>query len=191
MKLKGKLLIGLMAVSLAGGIGGAIALTRNSATSGGTPGGFDQAIYLNWESGQSTLSLSDITTLSAGTPQYRYLTVAPKSTKTVTGTVTLTFTLSAGGAETHMKGLTVSVFETASLATDQTVAGLIAEVEAEPILNESNLSGTTSFTVSTNASAHETTKYYAIQVAWTGANDQTHPTYALGASLSISQAFAA
>lgn len=189
MKTKRKVLIGLMALSLLGGVGGALALTRNQASLTGTTGAFDQAIYLNWEADQSSITLSDITTLAAGTPQYRYLTVAPKSTKTVAGTVTLSFTLAAGAADTHMKGLTVSVFETASLATDGTVAGLINEVVASPVLDEDHLTGSINITITATGSAHPTTKYYAIQVAWDGSNDSSHLSYVLGASLTISQAF--
>ena len=191
MKTKRTVLVGLMALSLLGGVGGALALTRNAASMGGTTGAFDQAIYLNWDSDQATKSLSDVTDLSAGVAQWRYLTVAPKSTKTVSGTVTLTFTLAAATGDYHIKGLTVSVYKTASLATDGTVATLVNEVTPAPVLSESNLSGTTTFAVTTAANAHETTAYYAIKVLWTGANDPAHTSYVLGGSINISQAFAA
>ena len=180
-----------MAFSLAGTVGGALALTRNSATGTGTPGAYDKAIYLYWGSESSTAELADMDSLSANTAQYRYLSVTPKSSKTVTGTVTLTFTLASGGAETHMEGLTVSVYKTDSLATDSTVATLIEGKSATPVLDKDHLSGTATFTVSAAEAVHETNAYYAIQVVWTGAIDQQHPTYELGATVNISQSFAA
>lgn len=191
MKTKFKFLIGLMAFSLAGTVGGALALTRNSATGTGTPGAYDKAIYLYWGSEQTETSLSDMTNLSANTAQYRYLSVTPKSSKSVTGTVTLTFTLAGAGENTHMEGLTVSVFKTDSLAADSTVAGLIEGKTATPVLDKTHLSGTATFTVSAGEAVHETNAYYAIQVVWTGAIDQQHPTYELGATVKISQSFAA
>ena len=191
MTTKLKVLIGLMAASLAGGAGGAFALTRNSASSTGTAGAFDKAVYLYWGSESSTASLENVDDLVANTPQYRYLSVTPKSSKGVSGTVTLNFELESGGASTHMKGLTVSVYKTASLATDLTVASLIDGVSAAPVLDESHLTGSTTFTVSTAADVHETEAFYAIKVVWTGINDSEHPTYALGASLTINQSFGA
>ena len=90
-----------------------------------------------------------------------------------------------------MKGLTVSVFETASLAADNTVASLISEVVASPVLTENNLTGQVNITISSGNAAHQTTKYYAIQVSWDGSNDSQHLGYSLGASLTIAQAFIA
>lgn len=191
MKTKRKVLVGLMALSLLGGVGGALALTRNAASMGGTTGAFDQAIYLNWDSDQASKSLEAVTDLSVGKAQWRYLTVAPKSTKTVKGEVTLTFTLAKSDGNFHIKGLTVSVFKTASLAEDATVATLVNGVTAEPVLNEDNLTGTTKFDVAVSENAHETTAYYAIKVLWTGANDPSHTSYVLGGSIIISQAFTA
>ena len=191
MKTKKKVLIGLMALCLAGSVGGVLALTSNAATQSGTTGAFDQAVYLYWTTDSSTLTLSDVNDLTAGTPKYRYLTVAPKSTKSVSGNVTLTFTLASGGANTHMEGLSIAVYKTESLATDGTVASLIDGVTAAPTLNKTTLSGTTSFAVTTSSTAHETKAYYAIEVIWTGSNDASHPTYALGANLTIAQSFSA
>lgn len=191
MKTKLAVLVGLMALSAAGTVGGALALTRNSATGSGTAGNFDKAIYLYWGSESSTASLNDVNDLQAGVAQYRYLSVTPKSSKSVSGTVTLTFTLASGGANTHMEGLTVNVYKTDALATDLTVATAIEGKVASPVLTKSNLSGTTSFAVATAENVHETEAFYAIEVLWSGSNDSEHPTYELDASLTISQAFAA
>ena len=191
MKTKLAVLVGLMALSAAGTVGGALALTRNSATGSGTAGNFDKAIYLYWGNQETTASLDDVNDLSAGVAQYRYLSVMPKSSKSVSGTVTLTFTLASGGANTHMEGLTVNVYKTDALANDSTVAAAIDGKSASPVLTKSNLSGTISFSVATSESIHVTDAYYAIEVVWSGSNDAEHPTYELGASLTISQAFAA
>ena len=191
MKTKLAVLVGLMALSAAGTVGGALALTRNSATGSGSAGSFDKAIYLYWGSESTTASLDDVNDLSAGDAQYRYLSVTPKSSKSVAGTVTLTFTLASGGANTHMEGLTVNVYKTDALANDSTVEAAISEKVASPVLTKANLEGTTTFAVSAGEDVHETNAYYAIEVVWTGANDSEHPTYELGASLTISQSFAA
>ena len=177
-----------MALCLAGTAGGVFALTRNAATPSVTTGAFDKAVYLYWTTGNSSLSLSNITDLSAGAPQYRYLTVAPQTTKSVTGTVRLDFTLAAEASK-HMKGLTVSVYETSALATDQTVEGLIDGVTAAPVLTEANGTGYATFSVASSSTAHETPKYYAIEVVWSGSNDSEHTDYPLGATLTIAQSF--
>lgn len=191
MKTKRTVLVGLMALSLLGGVGGALALTRNAASMGGTEGAYDQAIYLNWDSDSPTKSLAKVDDLVAGTPKWRYLQVTPKSTKTVEGTVTLTFTLRKSTGNYHIKGLTVSVYQTASLATDLTVDDLVDGVDATPVLNESHLTGDATFDVDKDDNAHETPTYYAIRVFWNGDNDTAHPAYPLGGELNISQAFAA
>lgn len=195
MNVKSKVLIGLMALSLAGTIGGVFALTRNAASKTGSSGAYDKAIYLFWDHEQTEKTIANVTNLTNGVAQYRYLTVAPKSTKGVAGNVQLTFTLALAGANTHMNGLTVSVFRTASLANDETVAGLINEVVAEPVLNSANASGTTNFAISARDAEHaenfEDFAYYAIKVEWNGSNDPEHPTYTMGANLTIAQNFVA
>ena len=188
MGAKSKILIGLMALCVAGSVGGVFALTRNAATKTGPSGAYDKAIYLFWDSGESSVELADMNNLSAGVAQYRYLTVAPKSTQGVEGKIRLTFTLAASGQETHMEGLSINVYKTASLATDQTVAGLINEVSPEPTLNKSVLTGTTEFNLNADQN-HETTAYYAIKVLWNGDQDMEHQSYEMGAVLTISQSY--
>ena len=46
MKTTRKVLIGLMALCLAGSVGGVLALTRQQASGTGTAGQFDKAVYL-------------------------------------------------------------------------------------------------------------------------------------------------
>ena len=186
--LKGKILIGVMACCLVGGVGSTLALTRNGATGNATTGAFDQAIYLYWDSESTTKVLADCDSLSAGVPVYRYLTVSPKSTKTVAGNVTLNFTLAQADGDFHLSGLTISVYKTASLATDLTVEGLITDVDPEPTLDSGHLTGSTSFAVTTSENVHETQAFYAIKVLYDGTYvaDKT-----LGGSLTIAQSFSA
>ena len=188
MTVKSKVLIGLLALCVAGSVGGVFALTRNATTKTGTPGAYDKAIYLFWGSGQDSVELDEMNNLNAGVAQYRYLTVAPKSTQGVEGKIRLTFTLASGGENTHMEGLSVAVYKTASLATDESVAGLIGEVQAEPTLNKTTLTGTTEFNVAADEN-HETKAYYAIKVLWDGSQDNEHQSYQMGAILNISQSF--
>ena len=148
--LKGKVLIGIMACCLVGGVGSTLALTRNAATGNATTGAFDQAIYLYWDSESTTKVLADCDELTANVPVYRYLTVSPKSSKTV--------------------------------------AGLINQVDPEPVLDSSHLTGSTTFSVLASENVHETQAFYAIKVVYDG-------TYVanktLGGSLAIAQSFAA
>lgn len=189
---KSKLFLGLAAICALGTIGGAFALTHIDKTTSGDAGAFDQAIYLNWASDSPTATLAAVEGLTNSAAQYRYLTVAPKSTKSVSGTVTLSFTLAASGATNHVNGLTIKIYNTASLANDSNVDDLIAAQNALKVtLDSSHLTGSTTFEVATSSAAHETEAYYAIETSWTGANDTDHPTYTLGGTLTIAQSFAA
>ena len=189
--LKSMVLLGVMAIGLAGGVGSALALARTNASAAGNTGAFDQAVYLYWGHESTTASITDVENLSAGVAQYRGLTVSPKSTKSVSGNVRLTFTLAPTDGH-HIKGLTVSVYKIDAAFDAENVETQISEKVASPVLNESNLSGTTDLAVSTDpSSVHETVGYYAIKVAWSGANDLDHPAYTLDCSITISQAFMA
>ena len=186
MKKRSKILIGVMSLSLLGAVGSALALTRNSATASSTSPSFDSAIYLYWDHEASTsATISDIPSISVNSPVYRYLTVSPKSSKSVAVTVTVSFALAAL-TDCVITGLTVDVFETASLANDSTVAGLINGVSATPALSPSNLSGNATFSVSSSASAHETQKFYAIRVNYDGT---AAPGATLGGLVTITQSF--
>lgn len=189
--LKGKVLIGVMALSLVGGVGSALALTRTGANAAGRPGAFDGTVYLYWGSESTTATISDVENLSAGVAQYRGLTVSPKSSKSVAGNVRLSFTLAATSGNYHIKGLSVSVYKIDAAFDAENVATQIQGKVAEPVLDESHLTGTTNLAVSAAANVHETVGYYAIKVLWTGANDGEHPAYTLDAGITISQSFVA
>ena len=176
-----------MSLSLLGGVGSVLALTRNSATASSTSPAFDQAIYLYWDSeAQTSAHISDIASVEVNTPVYRYLTVSPKSSKSVAGTVTVTFTLAAQ-SETVVTGLSVSVYETSSLANDSTVASLIDGVTPS-VISGSTLSVSKTFSVSQSSAVHETQKFYAIKVNYDGT---AAPGATLGGLVTITQSFVA
>ena len=191
MNTKSKVLIGLMAICLLGGVGSTLALTRSGASVTGTPGAFDQAVYLYWGSGDSSVSISDVENLNNTDTQYRGLTVSPKTTKTVAGNVRLTFTLAASAGNHHINGLTVSVYKIDSAFDAENVATQISGKVASPVLSSTNLTDTTDLAVAAGVNSHETVGYYAIAVSWTGANDPENPAYTLDASVTISQSFVA
>ena len=192
MNTKSKVLIGLMALCLLGGVGSTLALTRSGASATGTPGAFDQAINLYWDEGaHSSVTIANVENLTAGSTQYRGLECAPISSKTVEGKVRLTFTLAASEGEHHIKGLTVNVYEIDSRFDAENVATQIAGKEAAPVLNENNLTGIAEFDLDTHYEPHYSHAYYAIAVSWSGAIDTEHPTYTLDASVTITQSFVA
>ncbi|MBQ0009132.1 MAG: hypothetical protein KBS97_02535 [Firmicutes bacterium] len=188
MKTTKVLLLSLgMALCVGGGIGAAVAITRQAAGNTGSSA-FDKAVNLYWVEGSSSIELGDMETLSVNVPQYRYLTVSPKSSASVSGNVELGFTLAeATIAEKTavLKGLTVSVYKTAFLATDATVASLIDGKTPEPVLNATTKTGTTSFAA--KADSADAVAYYAIQVVYDGS--QIGATEQLAATLTIAQSF--
>ena len=187
--LKGKVLIGVMALALVGGVGSSLALTRTGANAAARTGAYDGAINLYWGHESTTASIANVEDLAAGVAQYRGLTVSPQSSKSVAGNVRLTFTLEASTGTHHIKGLTVSVYKIDAAFDAENVVTQIGEKVASPVLDEEHLTGTTDLAVSTAANVHETVGYYAIKVLWSGVNDGEHPTYDLDASITISQSF--
>lgn len=189
--LKSMVLVGVMACALAGGVGSALALSRTGASAAGTPGAFDQAVYLYWGHESSTATISNVENLSAGVAQYRGLTVSPKSSKSVAGNVRLTFTLAATGGAHHIKGLTINVYNIETAFDAGTVTTQISGKVAAPVLNEAAPSGYTDLAITADDDVHETVGYYAIEVVWSGANDGENPSYTLDCSLTIAQSFVA
>ena len=191
MNTKSKVLVGLMAICLLGGVGSTLALTRSGASVTGNPGAFDKAIYLYWGHEESSVELPNVENLQPSQPQYVGLTVSPKSSKSVAGNVKLDFTLAASEGEHHIKGLTVSVYKIDAELNQATAAAQIEGKEAAPVLDEDHLTGNTTFAVAAGEAVHETVAYYAIAVNWSGAQDLEHSTYSLDASITISQQFVA
>ncbi len=192
MNTKSKVLIGLMAICLLGGVGSTLALTRSGAGATGQPGAFDQAINLYWEEGEeSSITIPNVENLTAGSTQYRGLEASPIASKTVKGKVRLTFTLAVSEGNHHIKGLTVSVYKIDSRFNAETVLTQIQGKVASPVLNEENLTGIAEFDVEPLETFHYEHAFYAIGVNWTGAIDTDHPTYTLDASVTITQSFVA
>ena len=193
MNTKSKVLIGLMAICLLGGVGSTLALTRSGASVSGNPGAFDQAVYLGWGDNETSVTINNVENLGAGeaNAQYRGLTVGPETSKSVEGTVRLTFTLAASEGNHHINGLTISVYEIDDAFDAENVATQINGKVASPVLDAEHLTGTADLEIEADAEFHRTTAYYAIKVLWSGANDTENPTYTLDASLTISQSFIA
>lgn len=191
--LKGKILIGVMAACLVGGAaaGTAIALTRNGANGSGSSGKFDEAVYLYWGSEQSSTTINNVESLVAFVPQYRGLTVTPKSTKSVVGNVQLTFTLAQRDGNHHIKGLEVEVYRINEAFDAEHAADQIDGLSVAATLDEEHLTGNVNLAVTSSENVHETTGYYSIKITWDGSADLAagHESYTLDANLTISQSF--
>lgn len=192
MKKHQKILIGLMALGLVGGIGTTLALTRTGANSTVDGQGTDQAIYLNWGTEkQNTALKTEIKDLSAKVAQYRCLVVAPKASATLSGTVNLTFTLGVKD-KTELPGLSVNVYSVAEYTTEAVTVtedgknikvGTLAIGDSTSVLK-------TSFDVgdSTATASFVTTKYYTLEFTWDGSG-LTGTGTKFGGTLSIEQSF--
>lgn len=192
MGLKKKALIGLMAVSLAGCVvGGALALTRNGATGNGVAPAFDGAVYLYWDDGVATsATLSDIDSIAINTPVYQKLVVSPRSTKSVSGQVNLTFTMTpADGCVAT--GLSVAIYDTGTTNPDvSTPVAAEAACTAGTLRQtlDSSAPKVVSFSVATSDAVHTTVNNYVLKVVYAGG---VGPAETLGATVSIAQSFSA
>ena len=191
MNTKSKVLIGLMAICLLGGVGSTLALTRTGANVTGNPGAFDKAVYLGWGDNDTSVTINNVENLQANVAQYRGLTVGPETSKSVEGKVRLTFTLAASAGDHHINGLSVSVYKIDSAFDAETVETQISGKVASPVLDADHLTGTADLVISTHTEAHRTMGYYALAIEWTGINDSEHPAYTLDASVTIAQSFVA
>lgn len=187
MGLKNKALVGMMALCLVGGVSSAFALTGKAATATGTAS-LDKAIYLYWDTNSESKTIPACNELTTNVPVYRYLAVTSKSSKSVGGVVTLSFEMAVTSGDYHLNGVTISVYQTESLATDQTVDDLIDNVVAAPVLDSAHLTGSTTFNVTATGNATNTTQaFYAIEVVYDGTFVQNKT---LGGSLTVTQSFA-
>jgi len=196
MSKKKTVLLAAMGVALLGVAGSALALTYKSATQTKT-GALDSAIYLYWGSGSTNATVSDVESLKAGTNQYRSLTVAPKSSKSVAGTVTVTYTFDVGDSieengvskTSSLKGLTFNVYETASEVTSPSSSDCAGTPATTLTIEDDNdHTATTIFTISSGDAAHETAKYYVLEFSYSGV--QMTDGHAFGGGVIISQSFA-
>lgn len=190
MKKHQKILIGLMALGLVGGIGTTLALTRTGANSTVDGQGTDQAIYLNWGTEEQNTALkTEIKDLKANVAQYRCLVVTPKASATLSGTVNLTFTLGVKD-KTELPGLSVNVYSVA----DYTIEAVIEDDNNKKVgtlaIGDDTSSLDTSFDVgdSTATASFETKKFYTLEFTWDGSG-LTGTDTTFGGTLSIAQSF--
>ena len=172
MKTKGKVLIGLMALCLAGTAGAAFAALNYNETPANKSftEQTDKAIYLDWDSGSKS-GITAVNQLAAGQKDYRSLSVVTSKTSSVTGTVTVTFTLTPAtevvGKTATLSGLALRVHETESLE-DVTVENYAFD-ETDKTPSASVTGGTSAqsdsiaITLSSGASA---TKHYVLVFAF-------------------------
>ena len=194
-KLNKALLIMGMALSLGGGIGAAIAgITSNQATLTGD-GAFDKAINLYWDQGSSSATLADMDNLVVNEAAYRILNVSSKSTKSVAGTVTLTFTLAAGTVETgktaSIADLSVKVYSVDAGTTEAQAAAIdYSGLTPVAAVDGTSTTDTAEIAITASTAVQEISHCYAIQVVYSGAT-VLGADEVLAGSLTISQSFLA
>ncbi len=208
MKKHQKVLLGIMALSLAGGTGTAIALNFTGANSESVSNGTDEAIYLYWGTDtQKTNVSAEVKNLEANVPQYRGLVVSPKSSNALTGYVKLEFKLeltdnqnkaSSDGKSYALPGLTVNVYEVTdyefngssytgeSKTEDNTFQGALkasggSELSFEFFVEAKNQDDTHI------SNYKETTKYYTLEFKWDGTDIESNQIF--GGTLNIKQTF--
>ena len=188
MKKRQKVLLGLMALGLVGGIGSAVALTRTAAEQKNTSLGTDKAVYLYWDENTTAKnSIAEVENLTANSTEYRYIVVAPKMSKTLEGTVSITFTLSVDSSRNQeLAGLTVDITENSS--ADKNGTAVVNGYTGSLNLTETGKNTATATFDVNGASDAAPTKYYKIGFTWDGTSVSDGKTF--GGSLGISQSFA-
>ena len=192
MKKHQKILIGLMALGLVGGIGATLALTRKGAEGSYTGQGTDSAIYLNWgDSDQQKAVTTEVKDLSANVAVDRYVVVAPKASTSVKGTISVTFTLSTSTVEsktTVLTGLTVGVYSAKLtdnvLGKDGAVLFTLKDADVDA---DAKTGRTYTATFAVDGSTTIDTKYYALEFIYDGSSIGENT---FGGSLAVSQSFA-
>lgn len=187
MKKHQKILIGLMALGLVGGIGTTLALTRTGANSTVDGQGTDQAIYLNWGTKEQKADASaSLTGLKAQVAEYRCLVVTSQTSTTLSGNVYLDFALSVE-EKTELTGLTVKVYSVSQYTVESVST---AEDSGNTLLKtlsytEEDKSFQTSFSVNAN---EDETHYYTLEFMWDGTPlAGTDTTF--GGTLSVTSSF--
>ena len=186
-----KPLIGLMVLCAAGAVtAGALALNKVPANKT-VNDGLDQAIYLYWGEGSSSATISAVENLAKGVKQYRALSVTPRATKSVAGTVTVTFTVEFEKLYSA-EGLTISVYEATSVANAE--AGVfsgsaVTSVDCSEITYSSTEKVSQDFTTTIDVEAGEDTgKIYSIEFDYNG--DDQASGFTFGGTLAANQSFA-
>ena len=181
MGFKKKALIGLMALSLAGTVGSVLALTSVGANKT-VNAGLDSAIYLYWGEGSTSATIENVTDLAPGVAQYRELTVAPRASASVAGTLTVNFAITCG-EDNSVNGLSFKVFETTEFSAEAKAVAIAAAPKAQ-------LSAAANVDMEITISAGvETTKLYYLSFEYDGTMQAEGKTF--GGQMTISQSFAA
>ena len=185
-----------MALCAGGAIGTAFAAVSKTSASSNSAAFYDKAVVLYWESDTPSkpATLTDMQNLETDVAQYRHLIVSPKSSKSVTGTVTVNFTLATAevaGKTAVLSGLSVKVYEITSEneITEENFASLVPAGTLKCTMDASHLTGSASFAIASDSAVHETVKHYAIEVVYDGTQIQS--TEKLAGQLTIRQEFAA
>ncbi len=193
MKKHQKVLLGLALLGLVGGVGTTLALTRKDATTSSVNGNdTDGAVYLYWgDETQNTAATTEVKDLKANDPQYRCVVVAPKTSASVSGTVSVTFklaTLEADASQsqkaTELPGFKVSIYKEESYSTSSVATTAISTLS----MSTDTKQYVASFDV---AKGGTTTVYYTLEFLWDGSAVSDSSTYDFGGSLTISQSFEA
>ena len=181
MKKHQKFLVGLMLLGLAGGVGTALAMTREDASASHELG-TDQTIYLYWDTEDNNSVVSAVNELSAAKPEYRNVVVAPKASTSASGRVKVSFALSVPN-DNVLTGLEISIYD-----TDAYLAK-----EGKDNIASATLSSATGGTLTKDyefdvSGSSTTVKYYLLKFLWDG-SDIGGSTF--GGTLTISQDFVA
>lgn len=193
MKKHQKVLLGLASLGLVGGVGTALALTRTDATTQSLNGNdTDGAVYLYWGTEtENNAAKAEVKDLEANVAQYRCVVVAPKTSASVSGTVSVTFTLSTSAADsennkkaTELPGFSVAIYKEESYSTSSVSTTALSTLDTSTETKQY----TASFDV---AKGSTTTAYYTLEFLWNGSAVSDSNTYDFGGSLTISQSFVA
>lgn len=196
MKKHQKVLLGLMVLGLAGTVGTTFALTRKSATSSINGNGTDTAIYVTWGE-NATTDFAEVKDLEAKKPVYRYVVMQSNSSKSLAGTLSLTFALNVGQQEATvadttnyvLTGLTVDIYsvdayEKTSFSTEGEGA---TDTKLATLDATENTTCTHDVTITASEAAQTINKYYTLVFTWDGTPVGDGNTF--GGYLAISQSF--
>jgi len=190
MKLSKILILSLgMALCAGGAVGAAVAFDQTSASIADQTAVVDKAAQLYWGAGESSADILPVTNLDS-TPQFRFLEVSPKTTKTLAGTVTLSFSVAAYGEHGVCTGVTAEVWEITSVEKNaETIAATIAAKDVSYRKATISGAGSDSFGISVSANTSSVTNYYAIKMAYDGSYPGDGNS--VSARMTVHQAFAA
>ncbi len=197
MKKHQKVLLGLMVLGLAGTVGTTFALTRKSATSSINGNGTDTAIYVTWGK-NATTDFAEVEDLEAKKPVYRYVVMQSNSSKSLAGTLSLTFTLNVGqqqeatAADTDnyvLTGLTVDIYSVDSYqkTSFSTEGDNPTDTKLATLDATTDKTFTHDVTITASDSTQTINKYYTLVFTWDGTPVGDGNKF--GGYLAISQSF--